>query len=263
MPPRWDLDLDPGLRESSGDLYDLRELLGACRVDARAIWPLFERKARHRDRDPDRFGDYFTDHEARWTNELSAGSRFHAEATQHPSGAAGAASAGALTASRCAVKRKDPAWRRAASVEEDEVGGWPLGPDPDDLYPADLGTREPFNVGRMKEVGGDDGRFKPFFVLRSFDQANVIKLQARPTTGGDVNVKGEDMPFERMGSSYRSRLDRGRNFNPCLRLGERRSRECCCDKRQCHHGAHRFSLGQQIGQRAETDPVAHLDRLVG
>ncbi len=48
------------------DLYDLHELLGTCRVDAKAIWPLFERKARHRDRDPDRFGDYFTDREARW-----------------------------------------------------------------------------------------------------------------------------------------------------------------------------------------------------
>src|SRR5207342_961738 len=114
---------------------------------------------------------------------------------QRPLGAAGAASA-ALTASLCAVKWKDSAWWRAASVEEDQVGGWPLGPDPDDLYPADLGTREPFNVGRMKEVGGDDGRFKPLFVLGSFDQANVIKLQARPTTGGDVNVEGEDVPFE-------------------------------------------------------------------
>lgn len=98
-------------------------------------------------------------------------------------GAAGAASA-ALTASLCDVRWKDPAWRRAASVEEDQVGGWPLGSDPDDLYSADLGTREPFNVGRMKEVGGDDGRFKPLFVFGSFDQANVIKFQTRPTTGG-------------------------------------------------------------------------------
>lgn len=48
------------------DLYDLHELLGARRVDAKAIWPLFERKARHRDRDPDRFGDCFTDREPRW-----------------------------------------------------------------------------------------------------------------------------------------------------------------------------------------------------
>lgn len=48
------------------DLYDLYELLGACRVDAKSIWPLFERKARHRGRDPDRFGDCFADREARW-----------------------------------------------------------------------------------------------------------------------------------------------------------------------------------------------------
>lgn len=32
------------------DLYDLYELLVVCGVDAEAIWPLFERKARHRDR---------------------------------------------------------------------------------------------------------------------------------------------------------------------------------------------------------------------
>lgn len=48
------------------DLYDLHELLVARSVDARAIWPLFERKARHRDRDPDRFGDFFAEREARW-----------------------------------------------------------------------------------------------------------------------------------------------------------------------------------------------------
>jgi uncharacterized protein len=48
------------------DLYDLHQLLVACGVDAEAIWPLFERKARHRSRDPDRFGDYFADRESRW-----------------------------------------------------------------------------------------------------------------------------------------------------------------------------------------------------
>lgn len=32
----------------------------------RSVWPLFERKARHRDRDPDRFGDYFNNRESRW-----------------------------------------------------------------------------------------------------------------------------------------------------------------------------------------------------
>ncbi|MEX2448549.1 MAG: nucleotidyl transferase AbiEii/AbiGii toxin family protein [Solirubrobacterales bacterium] len=48
------------------DLYDLHQLLVARSVDAEAIWPLFERKARHRDRDPDRFGDCFADRESRW-----------------------------------------------------------------------------------------------------------------------------------------------------------------------------------------------------
>jgi predicted nucleotidyltransferase component of viral defense system len=48
------------------DLYDLHELLVGCGVDAEAIWPLFERKARHRDCDPDRFGDYFADRGPRW-----------------------------------------------------------------------------------------------------------------------------------------------------------------------------------------------------
>lgn len=48
------------------DLYDLHELLGGPRVDTQATWPLFERKARHRNRDPDRFGDCFSDREPRW-----------------------------------------------------------------------------------------------------------------------------------------------------------------------------------------------------
>jgi predicted nucleotidyltransferase component of viral defense system len=38
------------------DLYDLYELLVVNGVDAESIWPLFERKARHRDRDPGRVG---------------------------------------------------------------------------------------------------------------------------------------------------------------------------------------------------------------
>lgn len=43
-------------------------------VDAGAAWPLFERKARHRDREPDRFGESFDDRvprwEERWDKEL-------------------------------------------------------------------------------------------------------------------------------------------------------------------------------------------------
>lgn len=57
------------------DLYDLNELLVARDVDARAIWPLFERKARHRGLDPERFALRFKDREAewrrRWDDELS------------------------------------------------------------------------------------------------------------------------------------------------------------------------------------------------
>jgi len=56
------------------DLYDLHHLLVAGSFDAEAVWPLFERKARHRDRDPGRFGDYFNDRvprwEERWDREL-------------------------------------------------------------------------------------------------------------------------------------------------------------------------------------------------
>jgi predicted nucleotidyltransferase component of viral defense system len=56
------------------DLYDLHELLVVNDVDAEAVWPLFERKARHRDRDPDRFGESFADRvprwEERWDGEL-------------------------------------------------------------------------------------------------------------------------------------------------------------------------------------------------
>lgn len=48
------------------DLYDLYQLLAVCRVDAEALWPLFERKARHRDRDPEGFGACFTDREPKW-----------------------------------------------------------------------------------------------------------------------------------------------------------------------------------------------------
>lgn len=56
------------------DLYDLHELLVVNNVDAEALWSLFERKARHRDRDPGRFGESFADRvlrwEERWDREL-------------------------------------------------------------------------------------------------------------------------------------------------------------------------------------------------
>lgn len=56
------------------DLFDLHELLVAYGVDAQAIWPAFERKARHRHCDPDRFGEYFDrrapEWKRRWDTEL-------------------------------------------------------------------------------------------------------------------------------------------------------------------------------------------------
>lgn len=48
------------------DLFDLHELLVVNGVNAEEIWPLFERKARLRRRDPDDFGDSFGDRESRW-----------------------------------------------------------------------------------------------------------------------------------------------------------------------------------------------------
>lgn len=56
------------------DLYDLYELLVVNQIDAEAVWPVFERKARHRGRDPDRFGESLDDRvprwEERWDREL-------------------------------------------------------------------------------------------------------------------------------------------------------------------------------------------------
>lgn len=50
------------------DLYDLNELLAVRGVDARVVWPTFERKARHRDRDPDRFAEYFESRVEKWAD---------------------------------------------------------------------------------------------------------------------------------------------------------------------------------------------------
>jgi predicted nucleotidyltransferase component of viral defense system len=56
------------------DLFDLHELLVSRGVDAKAVWPAFERKARHRGRDPDRFGEFFerrvSEWKRRWDREL-------------------------------------------------------------------------------------------------------------------------------------------------------------------------------------------------
>lgn len=48
------------------DLYDLYELFVVNAIDAEALWPLFERKARHRGREPVRFGEAFDDRVPRW-----------------------------------------------------------------------------------------------------------------------------------------------------------------------------------------------------
>lgn len=48
------------------DLLDLRELLVEQGIEAQLIWPAFERKARHRGVDPDRFREYFERREPEW-----------------------------------------------------------------------------------------------------------------------------------------------------------------------------------------------------
>jgi predicted nucleotidyltransferase component of viral defense system len=57
------------------DLYDLHELLVAQDVDAQSIWPSFQRKARHRDIDPNlfasRFGEREPEWQRRWDDELA------------------------------------------------------------------------------------------------------------------------------------------------------------------------------------------------
>lgn len=57
------------------DLYDIHELLVLRDIDPSFVWPLFERKARHRQLDPDlfptRFEERLPQYEARWTDELS------------------------------------------------------------------------------------------------------------------------------------------------------------------------------------------------
>lgn len=48
------------------DLFDLHELLVLNKINAEEIWPLFERKAQLRDRDPGDFGDSFANREPKW-----------------------------------------------------------------------------------------------------------------------------------------------------------------------------------------------------
>lgn len=56
------------------DLFDLNELFVTQRLDADAIWPAFERKARHKQIDPARFADSFERRmphwKVRWDNEM-------------------------------------------------------------------------------------------------------------------------------------------------------------------------------------------------
>jgi predicted nucleotidyltransferase component of viral defense system len=57
------------------DLYDIHELFVVRGLDPSFVWPLFERKARHRQLDPSlfqtRFEERLPQYKARWTNELS------------------------------------------------------------------------------------------------------------------------------------------------------------------------------------------------
>jgi uncharacterized protein len=57
------------------DLYDINELFVVRGLDETFVWPLFERKARHRQLDPSlfpaRFEERLPQYRARWTNELS------------------------------------------------------------------------------------------------------------------------------------------------------------------------------------------------
>ena len=48
------------------DFYDLSELLVGREIDAQALWPAFERKARHRGLDPDRFAERLDARESEW-----------------------------------------------------------------------------------------------------------------------------------------------------------------------------------------------------
>lgn len=57
------------------DLYDIYELFVVRGLEASFVWPLFERKARHRQLDPSlfqtRFEERLPQYQARWANELS------------------------------------------------------------------------------------------------------------------------------------------------------------------------------------------------
>ena len=57
------------------DLYDIHELFVVRGLDPSFVWPLFERKTRHRKLDPDlfpaRFEERLPQYKARWTKELS------------------------------------------------------------------------------------------------------------------------------------------------------------------------------------------------
>jgi predicted nucleotidyltransferase component of viral defense system len=53
-------------RQQCRDLYDLHELLVTHGVDAQLLWPAFERKARHRERDPADFAKRFESLAPEW-----------------------------------------------------------------------------------------------------------------------------------------------------------------------------------------------------
>jgi len=67
-------------RLQARDLFDLNELLVVNELDASAIWPLFERKARHKGVDPARFADMFEKRVPQWK------ARWQAEMETHVAG---------------------------------------------------------------------------------------------------------------------------------------------------------------------------------
>lgn len=62
-------------RLQARDLYDLNELLVTNGVDVETVWPAFERKAHHKDIDPERFAASFEKRvpqwKSRWVEEMS------------------------------------------------------------------------------------------------------------------------------------------------------------------------------------------------
>lgn len=66
-------------RLQARDLFDLNELFVVNALDVEEIWPVFERKARHKSIDPARFGEMFEQRAPQWR------SRWETEMSEHMS----------------------------------------------------------------------------------------------------------------------------------------------------------------------------------